>query len=388
MYEKAINLVLNFLKEHFPTIRLKNGFMWDLYVKAFSLLFGNEINELATQNSKLDLRNYATMAEADLDRVAANYFLSRQSGASATAIVEVEVSSALPVTIKQGITRVSTPDGYSFLATSNLSLSASQVASNPSGNYFSFKFSVYAVATGTEYNVGAGAISSLETSIGNNTVVSVTNPAPATSGANRETNTELFMRIVRSINTRGLLITRASVGTVILNNFPTVRAANVVGKGDSRMERDLLYPAMLPGGFSPYKRSDFRGKKAGVIRYNKNKAYKGRYTTNVAALIPSPSDLVLTEFTQDEYYSVIANDLEYMISRGGLEFSDDFDVSSSSISLNKIQDIENWIASDSGLPFGSRLFGSSVSILNGHLCLGATVDDVSSFMNVREASIV
>lgn len=381
MVSTVINLVVNFIKEHYPTLRIRDGFIWDLYVKAFALLFNEEIDKLQATFNRLDIRRYASMPESDLDRLASYYFLTRNNGNRASAIVTIELGSAIAVKIIGGSTAFGTADGLRFFASRDMSFSASQIASNPHGNNFLITVPVTAETASDQYNVGTGAINSLQSSIGQVSILAVRNNAPATSGANKETNTQLFMRIVRAINTRGLLITRASVASVVLDNFPTVRGATVVGKGDAEMQRDRVYPIMVPGGYSPYKRSDFNGKKAAVIRNNKNIAYAGRLEDVTIPNIPSPDELEedLAEFSQAEYYTLIAMDLEYSLTRGALEMFDDFELPPGTSLNSKVQDIAGWIATDSGSAFGTRLFGSSATVFNGNLCLGATLDDLKPY---------
>lgn len=374
MISKVVNLVLQFLKEHYPTLRIKDGAIWDLYVKAFSILFNEEIGLLEGTFASLDLRNYATMTETSLDRVASYYFLSRVTGNRASAIVSVTVGNANPMTIRGGVTTFSTAQGLKFVAAQDQYFSSSQILSMQYGSYFRVQIPVVAFKEGAVYNVGVGEINSLETPIGQAYIVEVRNDAAAVSGANRESNTELYMRIVQSINTRELLITRNSVSTVILNNFPTVRAVQVVGKGDDLMQRDRMYAGPMPGGFNPYQKSGFEGKRAGVIRFNSSIAYKGRLSS---LAIPDPDDLEEnpTEFTQSDYYALIAADLEYAESRGALEMLDDFELPPGTSLVSKTQEIRGWVATDSGFPFGIRKYGDSVTIFNGHLCLGP--EDIS-----------
>lgn len=371
MLNSTINLVINYIKEHYPEIRTQDGPFYDLYVKAFSLLFHGTITDIEDEfQEDLDLRNYATMSEEALDRVAEHNFITRNDGSKATTTVKVYLSSASAVPLPSGSV-FSTTDGLRFLSTRDISFSSAQIAGSQEGNYFTFQVPVEAEEEGEEYNVSAGAITSIVSAF-YAPVVMVTNESAAVGGANRETNTELYMRLVRSVNTRNLLITRGSVITVVGDNFPTVRRVTVAGMGDDMMQRDRIYSSEMPGGLSPYERQDFWCKRKGIIRFNKNIAREGRCDSLTLGTVEEVENTVV-EVDQEDYYDLYARDLEYCTTRAGLEFSDDFELDDSApISGGRVQDIDDWIATDSGFEFGQRKYGNSISLFNGYLCLGVT----------------
>ena len=379
MLNNVINLVVNFLKEHFPNLRYRDGAIYDLFVKAFSLLFKQEIDKVNALLAGLDIRNYATMTEAELDRCAAFWFVSRVTGAKASTRVRVELTAAVKVEIPVGFA-FATVDGYKFLVTEARSFSAAQIAATQVGDIYYFDVPVQAEEEGTEYNVSVGEISSIASAF-YAPVYRVTNLTAATSGANRETNTELYMRLVRSVNTRSLLITPNSIYTMLMAVYPTLRDVNVACKGDTLMQRDRIYDAQMPGGLSPYETSNYWGKRAGIIRFNKNIARDGRMMAPADIPTTTLADVedAVVEVEQADYYDIYGLDLEYMITRGGLEYFDDFEDNQewSSINPKRVQDIENWIATDSGFEFGTRKYGNSISIFNGWLCLGITNEALS-----------
>jgi len=377
MVNKAISLVKNFIKEYYPTIDTQDGPFYDLYIKAFAILFDREITKINFDvKGKLDIRNYATMASKDLDRIASMYFITRSEGAFASGTVTLYLTSPAKVTIPSGATFTAS-SGLKFYASREVAYSAAQVSATRSGKYYTFSVPVNAASKGAQYEVGAGEINGMSSNM-NIPIVKISNPSPTTGGADRETNAELYLRIIRSVNTKNLLITDASIITTIQETFPTLRQVNVAGKGHDRMQRDRVYAGFSVDGLSPYERSDFWNKRVGTTQYNPNLAYSGRLTDpNALSLSMSDIDAATEEVSQEGYYDVSALDVNYLTVRGGLEFMDYFNVPSSTISIGGSSsglsyDVENWITSDSGYDFGRTKYGDSVYISGGYLCMGAS----------------
>lgn len=368
MLNKAINLARNVVKEHYPTVDVYDGPFYDLHIKGFAILFKQEIDKINADaansiQGSLDVRNYATMARADLARVGAMYFLSMQDGEYASGILTIELSRPVRIDIREGDI-FGTTGGLRYFASKTVSFSSAQMGDSNVGNVYILKVPITAAKAGSEYEVEAGAVNTVISSI-NAPIVRVYNVNAITGGNERETNTEFFMRMVRSINTRELLITDASIKTTLEAAFPTLRAVEVAGKGHARMQRDRVYDSFSPDGLSPYERTTFAGKRVGTRKYNKNSAYAGRLDSATPPSIDDVEDAV-AEVTQEDYYDLAALDVEFMVTRGGLEFSDDFDEGAGVVYYS-----DAWIFSDSGFPFGKKRYGDSVRIAGGYLCLGA-----------------
>ena len=375
MVNKAISLVKNFIKEYYPTVDTQDGPFYDLYIKAFAILFDREITKINSNiKDKLDIRNYATMLTTDLDRIAAMYFITRNQGAFASGTVMVYMLSPAKIDLPNGTIFI-TVSGLKFYASRAISLSAAQTASVRSGKYYTFTVPVSAARKGTEYDVGAGEINGISSSL-NIPAVKISNLSATTGGGDSETNAELYLRIVSSVNTRNLLITDSSIKTTIMEAFPTLRQVNVAGKGHDRMQRDRGYSVFSIGGLSPYERSDFWNKRVGTTQYNKNLAYAGRLTSaDVSSLDVDDIEAATEQISQEGYYNISALDVNYLTVRGGLEFMDYFTVVTSALigsSFGLSYDVSNWITSDSGYVFGLTKYGDSVYLSNGYLCMGAT----------------
>lgn len=374
MLYKVINIVRNFLKEYYPTVDVYDGPMYDLFIKGFGILFKREIDKINdTANSiqgSLDIRNYATMARSDLARIGAMHFLTPSDGGYASTILTLELTRPAKCHVQEGSV-FGTTSGLRFYASRTVSFSSAQVADGQIGDVYTLKIPVTAARVGSEYEVEAGAINTVVSSL-NIPVARVYNVAAATKGTDSETNTEFYLRLVRSVNTRELLITDASIKATIEAAFPTIRTVSVAGKGHDRMQRDRVYDSFSPEGLSPYERSDFFAKRAETKVYNINEALSGRLDS---ATPPELSDVVdaVSEVTQEDYYDLFALDVEFMVTRAGLEFSDEFSPASDSStdSSSIVYYSDDWIFTDSGLAFGKKRYGDSVRITGGYLCLGA-----------------
>ena len=378
MQYKAINVVRNFLKEHYPSMDVHDGPIYHLFIKAFALLYKQEIDKINADaadslRAKLDIRNYATMERDDLKRIGRMYFLEPNDGAYASAVLTLELTRAVRCNIPEGA-EFGTVNGLRFHAARTISLSAAQVGDSMIGDVYRVTVPVTAAEVGADYEVEAGAINTVISAL-NLPIRRVYNASAATGGANYETNTEFYLRLVRSVNTRELLITDASIKTTIEAAFPTIREVNVAGKGHARMQRDRVYDSFSPDGMVPYQKSDYYGKRTGTGVYNKNVAYSGRLDS--ASLSGMTVDDVMgavSEVSQEDYYDIFAYDSQFMQVRAGLEFSDDFEVLPTFNASGGTVEYynNNWIFSDSGYPFGMKRYGDSVRVAGGYLCLGAT----------------
>lgn len=378
MLRQAFNVVLKFLKEHFPNLDTSTGVMRDVFAKAFAILYYQEISAINKMLGEMDIRNYATMPEEALDRIGRMFLLERKQGGVASTVVRIYMPIPTSVMVPAGWL-FTTSDGLKFVAIRDVSISSSQMAHSMVGDQYCFDVPVEAVAPGTRYNVEAGAISSSVSAFPFR-ISHMTNLQACSNGVDREDNTEFYERIVRSVNTRDLLITDMSIATVLMAAFPSLRSVEVVGAGEERMTRDIVYGAVSAEGFNPYSRVDFWGKKRGVTRFNASIARKGSLPTPA---VPQPGDstmLGLEECSQADYEDLYAYDLDYMHHRGGLIFGDGFEPPADNLyrSIERVRDIENWIASDSGYPYGTRKLGTSVTIYQGMLVLGATAVDITT----------
>lgn len=378
MFTKILNFITRWVTEYFPDVVLREGTgAYDLLAKAYSILHHTHLDTQDTVLSRLDPREYNNMSEAAMDRLAANWFLTRNQGDRSTGTVRIWFSEPTAVTIPVNF-EVITGSGLVFYTNAAFAYSASQLESQKQGSLYYCDITVYAKNFGAEYNIGIGEIADIKSPF-YLPWVSVSNQQPFTSGADRETNTEFYARVIGSVNTRNLLITKGSMTATLLESFPTLIEVETLGYGDDGMERDIIYGLALPNHI-PYRLENFYMKTKGSNLYNDNIAYCSSMefdTDGVGDPVPSSlSDIESAgeEVEQDDYDALARLDLTYYTRLGGIAYSETFDNDTGRV----IYEFPDAYATDSGLPFGLRRYGDSVYIsLSGRLVMGATPTTVA-----------
>lgn len=357
MYNRILAFLEKSLLEFYPSMAAREGTgIYDLFIKIFALIANRLLSILDSIKRDNDPRNYATMSELALDRYGRQWFLTRNDGSYASGRAKIYLRKPTRVALSSGFTVLSA-DGLEFETRSDYVFGSDEIAASKDGNYYTFEITVYAKAFGEQYNIDAHMITDISSST-NFDWVRIDNDSAFTNGVGRESNTEFYQRIISSVNSRDLLITKGSVETSIMANFPTVGDVYVVGYGDVEMERDIVYSILMPGGFNPYSKSDFYGKQSGQTTYNRSIAYKYASTTQTPAISEFENELY-----DADYRAISINDLNFMSHRGGLILYEEFDD-------NNLES-RDWIRSDSGLPFGTTHYGTSIRVENSELLLGA-----------------
>lgn len=372
MYTKILNFIMRMVTEYFPDIAFREGTAsYDLFVKAYALLHSDNLDTQDIVLSRLDPREYENMSDVAMDRLAANWFVSRAQGSLASGTVRIYFSSPSDFYVPSGF-EVSTASGLTFSTYTAFSYSASQITSQREGSRYYCDIQVQARGYGDQYNVGAGAISDIVSPL-YLPWTGVTNLSPFVGGAARETNEQLYSRIINSVNTRSLLITKGSASSSILENFPTVIEVDTVGFGDDAMLRDIVYGLVMPNHI-PYRKEDFYLKSKGSNLYNRNVAYylSREFDTDPGGdPVPDPLSEIeadAEEVSQDQYDGLAMLDLVYASNNGGIAYSETFD-NDTGFSVYEFPDAH---ASDSGFPFGQRRYGNSIYIsTEGKLVMGA-----------------
>lgn len=372
MYTKILNFIVRWITEYFPDVVLREGTAaYDLFAKAYAILHHEQLDAQDVVLSRLDPRNYNSMSEAAMDRLAANWFLTRNQGGLSSGSVRIYFSEPSEVPIPVNF-EVGTGSGLKFKTNSVFSYSQSQLESQQQGNTYYCDIQVYAEDFGSEYNIGIGEITEVLSPL-YLPWVSISNLQPFTGGATRESNADFYSRIVNSVNTRELLITKGSMTAALLQNFPTLLDVETLGYGDDGMERDVVYGLALPNHI-PYREENFAMKTKGSNIYNDNEAFYASMefdTDGSGDPIPTSLSTVQTyseEVDQDAYDALARIDLVYYEKTGGTAFYETFDNNTGSL----VFDFPDGYASDSGLAFGQRRYGNSIYISTaGRLIMGA-----------------
>lgn len=204
-----------------------------------------EINALANAQS---LNNYETMTRAEVNALLGNFFLSIKEGGVSTGTVRVYFSTPQSVVI-DSLVKFSTESNLSFFPSTIVSASSATMSLKRESGLYYVDVPVQAESNGTEYNISIGEITKVETIIG---AVKVTNKTSFTSGVDDETKAEAVTRARESITTR-TMVTSRGIKTLITDNFSSIDKIQVIGFGDTEMQRDFISGPQaisgIPGGF-------------------------------------------------------------------------------------------------------------------------------------------
>lgn len=364
-YDAILNYATRYAQEYFPNVAFREGTgAYDLLIKAFCILAYDLFSKLSRHLGNYAVSNWVDLPDSLVDAYASIWLLSRSPGGIATGRVRIYFSEPTAVSIPVGF-RVLSNNGLRFVADNEYSFSENRMRSQREGSRYYCDITVVAEASGEEYNVGVGAITDIESAF-YAPWTSITNQHAFTQGVKREDNAAFGRRITESVNTRQLIITAASAETTLRDALPTILEIDVVGFGDPAMQRDLMHEVM-PGSGLPYVRVDFARKTRGNSLYNPSEAYFGSLLASSDGL-PNPKDLVeeLEEADQENYSALGVEDLVLATAHGGEIIFDGFDSNKASFDPGK------WIWTDSGQPYGQKIYGNSIYITReGKLRLGA-----------------
>jgi len=254
--------------------------------------------------------NSSGLSEDDLDIIASNFFIERESGTKATGNVRIYFSSKKNITIPVG-SRFKSKSGLIYKATKTRYVTADAMGLERYPYYSSNDIPVEAEEMGDVYRVDAGEIT--EWVDRTTSYQAVTNIVAITGGVDKETNAELYDRLLVSQNVQAATST-GGINKVLINNYPNVQNVGIVGAGDTLMIRDLNYDR---GQLENYNKIDFNGCKQWQhwAPYNKSVIMMGKtgsdpYTVSGVYDFPVPS-VFLQEVTDDMYLGVYAEDSYY-----------------------------------------------------------------------------
>lgn len=229
--------------QEFPDIYAEDpSVVRDLFIKPLILLlepFKREVNIIKVNSS---FQNPDLLSEAEAAALAANLFITRETGSYATGTVRCFFQN--PRTVQVDVTtRFFTSSGLSFFPVTSLGITAESMTFNISGSQFYFDIPVKAEKQGSEYNL---AISSITGSDGVLDAVSVTNLVAFTNGQSQVDVSTFARNAGNSLSERSLTVGRGIAARILSRFQNQVRAVQAIGAGDPEMQRDVL-TALHPG---------------------------------------------------------------------------------------------------------------------------------------------
>jgi len=217
------------LKEFNPDIAVGEGTaIRDLFIKPFTVVFQPIVDEILSIRANLSLQGAEDLDPDDLDRLAANFFITRKTGAKATGTVRLFFSEPVDEFVPQGTIFIAS-NGVRFLSTVDVTITSSGLQLNTFGDLFFQDVPAEAELAGSNGNVPSDLVTDLL--VASDTIVDITNPAAFTGGIDEETNAQLVERLTIAITFRNL-INKPGAKLILLENFPRLLDVLPIGFGD------------------------------------------------------------------------------------------------------------------------------------------------------------
>lgn len=224
------------LRQEFPSLPAEQGdAIVDLVVRPLQLLLEGFKRELQIIRTGQSVRNAGQMRIQDAEDLAANFFVTRRTGARASGTVRVFFANPTFVSVLAS-TEFRTASGLIFYPRVPQFHRPEVMAAQRSGQLYYLDVGVVAAEAGEEYNIKEEEIS---VASGISSAVRATNRFAFVGGAFEETAQELLQRTQTSLTERSLN-TRRGVRARLFSEFPTIRNMEVVGFGDPEMHRDVI----------------------------------------------------------------------------------------------------------------------------------------------------
>jgi len=228
--------IRQYLAEQYPKLNTAPGSaVYDLVITPIALIQQQFRDRMRVIQRNQSLRNFSTMLPEELDRLAANFLISKREGERARGVQRIYFSEIQDVNVSASA-RFADDEGREYLPISDVtadSLTLSASLDQQTGEYF-IDVPTIAAAIGSDYRAKAGKVSRVINVLG---ATRTTNPFDYSGGAFAESNGELYGRIKKSFSSTGTSRS-ASLTSLILRTFPTVTDVVIQGYGDPLMLRD------------------------------------------------------------------------------------------------------------------------------------------------------
>ena len=224
------------LQQEYPDLSVADGdAIVDLLMRPDQVILESLKRETQIIRRGQSVRNSSTMRLEDAEGLAANFFVSRNTGSRTIGTVRLYYSQPTFVSVLSTVS-FSTASGLRFFALRPQFFSADVLLLQKSGTMYYVDVQVIAEEAGDNYNIEVGKIAVVS---GLPSVAKVTNIYPFSGGSSEETATQLLLRTSRSLTERSLNTGRG-IAARLYRNFPSLRNIEVVGMGDPEMQRDII----------------------------------------------------------------------------------------------------------------------------------------------------
>lgn len=224
------------LAQEFPQLSEENAAaLSDLLISPYKTLNEPIAREINVMKQRQSLVNVGIHTEDSMGALLSNVFMDREEGQYAQGSVRLYYSSPQYVAATSDV-RCYDANGHNFFPNGDQYISLRQMLFNKEGDEYYFDVLTVAQEAGEVYNVEPDTIKYVD---GLSGVKRLTNRFKMQAGLDRETN-ELYLNRAQNYPTEAALNARRGILYVIQNAFPQVDQIEVVGYGDTDMQRDRL----------------------------------------------------------------------------------------------------------------------------------------------------
>jgi hypothetical protein len=373
-----VEYIIQQLQEYDSSIDTSPGSaIRDLLVNPLSSMLAsfNETHQIF--ENRLSLANVSGLSEAALDDIAANYLVSRVSGSKAIGYARVYFKEPQNLVIPR-YTEFRTAGGLKFFSVAEHTVTATQMLGNADKYplYHTGSIQLRASEEGASYEVGPLEIVTILNL--DATFDSVSNANAFTGGANKDSNTELFQKLIDSAN-NGSLASTKGIETTLIENFATINNIYIAGASHALMFRDIAQDTTRPD-VATYYEADFRGKLLGqdASPYIESKAYYSLLIdedlTNSGFLsteFPVPGAFS-REFSQEDYSQIFQEDASVTdITPSKVLAYETFEASGYDSS---------WTLSDERMGLGILVYSGEITIIDSEIHLGNRPSHPGTFL--------
>jgi len=245
-------VVRQILAEQYPKLSTHPGSaIHDVFVLPAAAIYQRLRDTARVIYRNQSLGNYNAMLPEELDRLAANFLLSRRQSTGTTGMQRVYFATVRAITIPATALFVD-GNGNTYKPISSISATAAELAANTetaTGEYY-VDVPIISTGTGSAYKAQPGQINNVLNVIG---ATRTTNITAMSGGADGESNSELYARIQTAMTNRELVKRDGIVG-LLTDTFASIKTAVVYGYGDKEQRRDTVsaavsYTQLFPTSF-------------------------------------------------------------------------------------------------------------------------------------------
>ncbi len=364
----AVNYIVQKLREYDSSIDVSPGsVVRDFLINPMSSLLESYAKSHAAFENRLSLMSWDTLSEEALDDIASNFLVSRSQGSQATGYVRIYFKDAQDIVIPAN-TEFKAKDGRAYYSTRETTVTRSQMQGNIERYplYSTGDILVQSIFKGLSYELGPQQIT-LVTNLGK-TYAYVTNPVAFSGASERDTNTQLFEKILVSAYSSNVS-SIAGISKTLKENFGSITDTYVAGAGHDLMQRDIIQNTTR-ADVVDFSYTDFNGKIKGynTAPYNLNRAYYGLLVDpnlnnsgflNSEFIAPS---LFTREYSQDDYSKLFAADAAITaITPSQVLVYETFEASGYDSS---------WVLSDERMGVGTLTYSGEIRLLNNAIYMG------------------